>query len=623
MLGLRRAAASSTRVQNCSILLARACCADSVLSRNYLAHEEGHHDKSFSISGSSIISKLYSSECLYHTSHTKSFLWRRNLSSHARARSGQKDDDLEDGFSDLDVPPEDDAMVGPKEKEANEELMSEEETNNAADDELSFLDSETDLSVEKKTQRRVESQLSKIIIENPRYSLNAKLDKWVEEGNPLGRGEISLVLLNLRKHRLYGKALQFVEWLEATNNLEFLEHDYATHLDLVAKAHGIQKAEKYIEEIPKSLRGEVLYRTLLYHCVSATDVKKAEDVFNRIKALGVPISAFACNQLLLLYKWVDQKKIADVLVMMEKENVKPNLVTYRLLIDTKGRAYDISGMEQILDTMKAEGVEPDLPTHAMVARHYVFAGLNEKAEATMREMEGDDIKENRAACRDLLRLYAALGKADDVERIWNICMSNPRIGECLAAIEAWGKLGQVENAEEVFENMLKIRKKLPTKYYNTLLKVYANNKLVSKGKELAKRMSDNGCYIGPMTWDGLIKLYAKAGELEKADSILLKASKQNESRPLFGSYMTVLDRYSARGDIHNAEKIFQRLKQIGYAVKLRPYQLLLQTYINAKSPAYGFRERMKADNISPNRAMAIQLTTADALRKTQISELLD
>ncbi|CAL9754213.1 unnamed protein product, partial [Musa acuminata subsp. burmannicoides] len=545
------------QVQNCSILLARACCADSVLSRNYLAHEEGHHDKSFSISGSSIISKLYSSECLYHTSHTKSFLWCRNLSSHARARSGQRDDDLEDGFSDLDVPPEDDAMVGPKEKEDDGELMSEEETNNAAADELSFLDSETDLSVEKKTQR-VESQLSKIIIENPRYSLNGTLDKWVEEGNPLGRGEISLVLLNLRKHRLYGKALQ-----------------------------------------------------------------KAEDVFNTIKALGVPISAFACNQLLLLYKWVDQKKIADVLVMMEKENVKPDLVTYRLLIDTKGRAYDISGMEQILDTMKAEGVEPDLPTHAMVARHYVFAGLNEKAEATMREMEGDDIKENRAACRDLLRLYAALGKADDVERIWNICMSNPRIGECLAAIEAWGKLGQVENAEEVFENMLKIRKKLSTKYYNTLLKVYANNKLVSKGKELAKRMSDNGCYIGPMTWDGLVKLYAKAGELEKADSILLKASKQNESRPLFGSYMTVLGRYSARGDIHNAEKIFQRLRQIGYAVKLKPYQLLLRTYINAKSPAYGFRERMKADNISPNKAMAIQLTTADAFRKTQISELLD
>ncbi|KAJ8503879.1 hypothetical protein OPV22_004765 [Ensete ventricosum] len=621
MWTLRRAAAGATRVQNCSILLARACCADSVLSRNSLAHEEGHHDKSFSITGSSVMSKLYSSERLYHT---KSFLWCRNLSSHAGVRSGQNDDDLEDGFSDLEVPPEDDAMVGPEEKEDDEELMSEEETNNAAADALSLLDSETDVSVEKKTERTVELPLSKIIIEAPRYLLNGTLDKWVEEGNPLGRGKFSLVILKLRKRRLYGKALQFVEWLEATNRLEFLEHDYATHLDLVAKVHGIQEAEKYIEKIPTSLRGELVYRTLLFNCVSANNVQKAEDVFNRIKSLGLPISAFACNQLLLLYKWTDQKKkIADVLLTMEKENVKPNSVTYRLLIDMKGRAHDITGMEQILDTMKAEGVEPDLLTHATVARYYVFSGLNEKAEATLREMEGDDIKENRAACRDLISLYALLGKADDVERIWKICMSSPGLRECLAAIEAWGKLGQVEKAEEVFENMFKAWKGLSTKYYNALLKVYANNKLLSKGKELAKRMSDNGCYIGPMTWDALIKLYAEVGELEKADSILLKASKQNEPTPLYGSYITVLNRYSARGDIHNAEKIFQRLRQTGYAVRLRPYQLLLQTYINAKSPAYGFRERMKADNISPTRAVAIQLATTDAFRKTQISELLD
>ncbi|RWW04710.1 hypothetical protein BHE74_00046667 [Ensete ventricosum] len=469
------------------------------------------------------MSKLYSSERLYHT---KSFLWCRNLSSHAGVRSGQNDDDLEDGFSDLEVPPEDDAMVGPEEKEDDEELMSEEETNNAAADALSLLDSETDVSVEKKTERTVELPLSKIIIEAPRYLLNGTLDKWVEEGNPLGRGKFSLVILKLRKRRLYGKALQ-------------------------------------------------------------------------------------------------KKKIADVLLTMEKENVKPNSVTYRLLIDMKGRAHDITGMEQILDTMKAEGVEPDLLTHATVARYYVFSGLNEKAEATLREMEGDDIKENRAACRDLISLYALLGKADDVERIWKICMSSPGLRECLAAIEAWGKLGQVEKAEEVFENMFKAWKGLSTKYYNALLKVYANNKLLSKGKELAKRMSDNGCYIGPMTWDALIKLYAEVGELEKADSILLKASKQNEPTPLYGSYITVLNRYSARGDIHNAEKIFQRLRQTGYAVRLRPYQLLLQTYINAKSPAYGFRERMKADNISPTRAVAIQLATTDAFRKTQISELLD
>lgn len=414
-----------------------------------------------------------------------------------------------------------------------------------------------------------------------------------------------------------------MEWLETTKRLEYGEREYGSRLDLVAKVQGLQKAESYIDKIPKSFRGEFLYRTLLANCVAAVNVKKSEEVFNKIRDLGFAISTFSCNQLILLYKRVDRKKIGDVLKMMEREDVKPSLFTYRLLIDTKGRIHDISGMEEVLSTMKAEGIEPDLFVQAVIAKHYIFAAENQKAEELLKDIEGDDISKNRAACKPLLTLYAALGKIDDVGRIWNVCEQNPRLEECLAAIEAWGKLGKVEDAEKVFEKMMKTWKRLSSKYYNVLLKVYANHKLLSKGKELAKRMSDNGCRIGPLTWDALVKLYVEAGEVEKADSILQKASEQNQVKPLYNTYISVLEKYAERGDIHNAEKIFHRLRQVGYVGRMRQYQLLLQTYVNAKAPAYGFRERMKADNIFPNKAALSQLQAVDAFRKTQISELLD
>ncbi|XP_010907599.1 pentatricopeptide repeat-containing protein At1g80270, mitochondrial [Elaeis guineensis] len=584
-----------------------------------------HHEKDHHISGCCILPKSFSHG---PSISANLFIRSRNLSSQAGAKSSDRENDLEDGFSDLEIPPETD-KVGQIVSKKDDELISEGETSEedpdeAADNSLGLSDTESDINVEKESRRkRFTSPLFKILMESPRQTVNSVLDKWVEEGNPLGRGEISIAILNLRKWRFYAKALQFIEWLEAKKPNEPVERDYASHLDLVAKVHGLQRAEKYIDKIPESFRGEVIYRTLLANCVAAVNVTKAEEVFNKIRDLGFPITTFACNQLLLLYKRVDQKKIADVLLMMEKENVKPSLFTYRLLIDTKGRANDISGMEQIIETMKGEGVEPDLVIQAMVAKHYIFGGLNEKAEAALKEMEGDDIMENRAACKALLPLYAALGKADDVGRVWKACEAHPRLEECLAAIEAWGKLGQIENAEVVFENMLKTWKKLSSKYYNALLKVYANHKLLAKGKELAKRMSDYGCKIGPLTWDALVKLHVEAGEVEKADSILQKAAQQNQIKPLYSSYIAILDQYSKRGDIHNAEKIFHRLRQIGYVGRMRQYQSLLQAYINAKTPAYGFRERMKADNMFPNKAVAAQLAAVDAFKKSQISDLLD
>ncbi|XP_022743376.1 pentatricopeptide repeat-containing protein At1g80270, mitochondrial-like [Durio zibethinus] len=565
----------------------------------------------------------------YHSSNFP--VGRCGLSSQAGAENSGEENDLEDGFSELETPANaetkenyiaqdetEDGLVSDRELAGEEEDVQE-----TASNELELLEGESDPSDKRSSTRSTTSELFKAIVSAPGLSVHKALDKWLEEGKDLSRAEISVAMLNLRKRRMYGRALQLSEWLEAKKQLDFVERDYASRLDLISKLRGLQKAEYYIQTVPNSFRGEVIYRTLLANCVVANNLKKAEEVFNKMKDLELPITSFACNQLLLLYKRLDKKKITDVLLLMEKENVKPSLFTYRILIDVKGLSNDISGMDQIVETMKAEGIEPDIPIQSILAKHYVSGGLVEKALEVLKEMEGDNIKENRGACQFLLSVYAELGKADEVERIWNVCESNPRFEEYLAAIQAWGKLSKIEEAEAVFDRMLKALRKLPAKCYAILLKVYSNHKMLQKGKDLVRRMEDNGVQIGPLTWDALVKLYVEAGEVEKADSILLKASQQNQVKPLFSSFMVVMEQYSKRGDIHNSEKLFHRMRQAGYVGRFRQFQSLVQAYINAKAPAYGFRERMKADNIFPNKALAAQLARVDAFRKTAVSDLLD
>ncbi|KAJ6834993.1 pentatricopeptide repeat-containing protein-like, mitochondrial [Iris pallida] len=563
-----------------------------------------------------------------------SYLWSRKLSSHAGEKSSDAEE-VEEGFSDLEVPPpeadqiegvvDDDNDVVPKsEEEEDVAVVSDDEGEADGDGFLGLLDVdaiEGEKGAEGKSRRGVESPLFKSLME-PDQTVGAVLKKWTEEGKPLGRNEIMAAMLKLRRRRLFSKALLFMEWLEKNKRLDFIERDYASHLDLIAKVHGLLKAENFIDKVPESFRGEVVYRTLLANCVSRGNTTKAEQVFNKIRDT-FPTTTFVCNQLLLLYKRTDRKKIADILKLMEQEDIQPSLFTYKLLIDIKGRAKDVKGMEEIIEMMKSKGMEPDLGTQAMVARHYIFGGHSEKAEAILKEIEGEDIKNNRFACRLLLPLYASLGKDAEVERIWKACENKPRLEECLTAIEAWGEVGKVEVAEEVFEHMVKTWKNLSSKYYDALLKVYAKHKLLGKGKDLAKRMADSGCRIGPLTWDAIVKLYVEAGEVEKADSIIQRAVQQNHMRPLYNSYLTMMEKYAERGDVHNAEKIFYKLKQSGYVGRMRQYQTLLQAYVNAKRPAYGFRERMKADNMFPNRAVAAQLATVDGFKNHPLSQLLD
>ncbi|KAK7393751.1 hypothetical protein VNO78_22315 [Psophocarpus tetragonolobus] len=541
----------------------------------------------------------------------------RQLSSQAGASSSKEndDDDLEAGLSELDMHGSND--------ESDADLSHSDEDGGKPHHDLELSDAEIDPTKKKSQGRWTQSELFKAILQAPGLSVDSALDKWAEQGKELNRKEISSSLRNLRQRKMYGRALQLFQWLESNKKLEFLESDYASQLDLIAKLRGPPKAEKYIESVPESFRGELLYRTLLANYVSLNNLTAAEKIFNKMKDLDLPLTTFACNQLLLLYKKIDKKKIADVLLLMEKENVKPSIFTYRILIDSKGQSNDIAGMEQVFETMKAEGIEPDFNVHALLARHYISAGLKEKAEAILKDIEGENLEENSWVCSTLIRLYANLGKGDEVERIWKYCESTKiRLDDCLGAIEAWGKLKEIEKAEAVFE-MASKRYKLNAKNYSVLLKVYANNKMLNKGKDLVKRMADNGLEIGPLTWDALVKLYIQAGEVEKADSVLQKAVQKNRLQPMFSTFMAILDQYAKRGDVHNSEKIFLRMRQAGYTNRISQFQTLIQAYINAKVPAYGIRERMKADNLFPNRNLANQLALVDAFRTTAVSDLLD
>ncbi|XP_075517772.1 pentatricopeptide repeat-containing protein At1g80270, mitochondrial-like [Primulina tabacum] len=557
-----------------------------------------------------------SSSKLYTAVHT--------FSSQAGTESGgENGDDLEDGFSELEGPTDatQEALSG--DENIDDQLISEEDsaatyTNNA------FLEigTEVDGGEKKYSKTRATSPMTEAILAAPPLTIHKVLDKWVEEGKEVTRKEVTSTFLHLRKRKLFLKALKLSEWLKSTKHLDFLERDHASHVDFIAKASSIFQADDYINKIPESFRGEHVYRTLLANCVATTHVKKSEEVFNRMKDLKFPLTTFTCNQLLILYKRTNKKKIADVLLLMEKENIKPSLFTYQLLIDVKGLSKDIAGMEQVLETMKAEGLEVDTRIQASLARHYAANGLKNKAEAVLKEMEGENIQKNRWVCKTLLPIYASLRRGDEVDRLWEVCKSNPGLEECMAAIVAWGKLDRIADAEETFEKMLKMLKKPASKHFSVLLKVYMDRKMIEKGKELVRRMAETCPSIWPSTLDSLVRLYIDAGEVEKAEKILDAAHVRNKGRPMFTSFLAVMDQYANRGDIHNAEKIFQKMRQAGYFSRLQPYQSLVRAYTNAKSPAYGFTERMKADNIYPDKVMSNLLTQVDPFRKTEVDELL-
>ena len=137
---------------------------------------------------------------------------RREFSSQADVSNTKEEEDLEDGFSEL----------GTSAAGKNDEAMSKSDVSDGDEDseesqsEMELSDTEAELTEKKTSSRgkRPQSEMVKAILEAPGGYVRRVMDKWVEEGKDVQRQEISLVMIMLRKRRMYGKALQ-------VNGLEF------------------------------------------------------------------------------------------------------------------------------------------------------------------------------------------------------------------------------------------------------------------------------------------------------------------------------------------------------------------------------------------------------------------
>jgi pentatricopeptide repeat protein len=214
----------------------------------------------------------------------------RNLSSKIDTKSTNNNSEELQGFSDLDTDTE--------EKDIEDELVP--ESDDVPADEEENASEEEELIKKSFVSKRLESPLYELIWSSPNHTLEESLEKWVKEGNEFKKEEVIAVVGLLRKKILFGKAFQFMKWLEKSQHYEFTDMEYSSLLDLHSKVRGLHEAEKFVAEIPQSMRTERVYRSFLASCASVMNVPKAEKIFNKMRDLNFPLTAFSCNQLLLL-----------------------------------------------------------------------------------------------------------------------------------------------------------------------------------------------------------------------------------------------------------------------------------------------------------------------------------
>lgn len=176
------------------------------------------------------------------------------------------------------------------------------------------------------------------------------------------------------------------------------------------------------------------------------------------------------------------------------------------------------------------------------------------------------------------------------KKIWNIVegLPNVRTKSYVLAVEAFGRIGEIGRAEELWSEMRTKRELKSTEQFNSMISVYCKHGFITKATSLYREMEKNGCKPNAITFRHLALGCLKSGLLKEGiktlelGSDLLANTKVRRSTPWLETTLLIIDMFADIGDVENAEKLFEELKDANYARYTFVYNTLIKAYVKAK-----------------------------------------
>lgn len=296
--------------------------------------------------------------------------------------------------------------------------------------------------------------------------------------------------------------------------------DIAVRLDLISKVHGTKLAENYFNNIPEKSKVVEAYGVLLNCYAREKSVEKAEAIMQKMRELGQ--TTFTFNVMLNLYHLTEKHDKIDLLVNeMEEKGIKYDKFTFSILLNTYADLSDTIGMDRIVQRMESDpNVVLDWNAYSIAAKGFINAGLTEKALAMLKKSEGLILASKRRsmAFDFLLTQYAAIGKKDEVLRLWEIHKKTEKLNNksYISMITSLLKLDAIEEAEKTFEEWDSSELFYDFRVPNFLVGAYCRKGLMEKAETLINKARMKGGKPLPHTWYFLAAGYASVKEMPKA-----------------------------------------------------------------------------------------------------------
>ncbi|KAJ3282315.1 hypothetical protein HK104_010965 [Borealophlyctis nickersoniae] len=391
------------------------------------------------------------------------------------------------------------------------------------------------------------------------------------------------------------RALKVAEEYDVEPDIAFFNqflHIYASRGDL-------QASETFFSNIcQRGLRPDVFtYNTMLHACIVAGDFERCQYWLDEMHRNGVRLRTWAYNTLMSGYAKLGDVDWVRVLFGELALNEKPDAASYHHVMSAYVHAGRLDKMEQVVEEMKAGGIEPTIVTWNIMISAYANIGHMWKASELYQQMTQErKVRPDIVTYKMLIIAYSMSGELETAKRLMSAMrMRNVKpdatiyaaVGRCMAmrgnkkeldsllaecnsrglkfSSEHWGGIivgytrgGDKDSAERLAGKLEREGVALGEEVFTEVIRACGSAGDMTSAEDWYKRMRDAGVAPVIETYEAFIRSYCLTGQLDVAERWY---------RSIFGgglkvtshTYIPFISYYAKSGDFSNAEKWINEL----------------------------------------------------------------
>ncbi|XP_024027838.1 pentatricopeptide repeat-containing protein At3g59040 isoform X1 [Morus notabilis] len=313
----------------------------------------------------------------------------------------------------------------------------------------------------------------------------------------------------------------------------------------------------------------VTYQIILKTFVEVCKFREAEEIFETLlndKKPPLKPDQKMFHMMIYMHKKAGSyEKARRLFALMAERGVPQSTVTYNSLMSFETNYKEVS---KIYDQMQRAGLKPDVVSYALLINAYGKARREEEALAVFEEMLDADVRPTHKAYNILLDAFAISGMVEQAQTVFKSMRRDrytPDLCSYTTMLSAYVNASDMEGAEKFFTRLKQDGLKPNEITYATLLKGYARTNNLEKMMEKYEEMKVNGIKLNQKILTIIMDAYGKNvdfgsaivwyNEMEscglipdqKAKNILLSLAKTAEEQREANQLVGFEDQYSNEG----------------------------------------------------------------------------